>query len=118
MESTIVSPDLKDALDVHLDDVGALDRVPRLEEVLEDRVVEGLGAQQPDRQAEAPRDLAGTIASAIDGIALSGLVLQQPTGARFHALKVVLLSLVVTAYVTAGQTPPVARLAEMLSRHS
>jgi TetR/AcrR family transcriptional repressor of bet genes len=66
----------------------------------------------------APRDLAGTIASAVDGIALSGLVLQQPTGARFHALKVVLLSLVVTAYVTAGQTPPVARLAEMLSRHS
>jgi AcrR family transcriptional regulator len=65
-----------------------------------------------------PRDLAGTIAAAIDGIALSGLVLQQPAATRFHALKVLLLSLVVTAYVTAGQAPPVSRLAEMLSRHS
>ena len=33
------------------------------------------------------------------------------------ALKVLLLSLVVTAYVTAGQEPPIARLGEMLSRH-
>ena len=37
--------------------------------------------------------------------------------APFHALKVLLLSLVVTAYVTAGQEPPIARLGEMLSRH-
>ncbi len=65
----------------------------------------------------SPRVLAGAIADAIDGIALSGLVLQQPVAARFHALKVLLLSLVVTAYVTAGQEPPVTRLAEMLGRH-
>ena len=65
----------------------------------------------------SPSDLAGTIAAAIDGIALSALVLQQPATARFHALKVLLLSLVVTAYVTAGQAPPIARLGEMLSRH-
>jgi len=65
----------------------------------------------------SPPDLAGTIVGAIDGIALSSLVLQQPAAARFHALKVLLLSLVVTAYVTAGQAPPVARLGEMLSRH-
>ena len=65
----------------------------------------------------APRELAGAILSAIDGIALSGLVVQQPAAAPFHALKVLLLSLVVTAYVTAGQEPPVARLGEMLSRH-
>jgi len=64
-----------------------------------------------------PRVLAGTIADAIDGIALSGLVLQQPVAARFHALKVLLLSVVVTAFVTAGQEPPVTRLAEMLGRH-
>jgi hypothetical protein len=44
-------------------------------------------------------------------------VTQQPAAARFHALKVLLLSLVVTAYVTAGQPAPVARLGEMLSRH-
>ncbi|MGA7988389.1 MAG: TetR/AcrR family transcriptional regulator [Candidatus Dormiibacterota bacterium] len=65
----------------------------------------------------APRDLAGAIAGAIDGVALSSLVLEQPAAARFHALKVLLLSLVVTAYVTAGQEPPIARLGEMLSRH-
>ncbi len=65
----------------------------------------------------SPRVLAGTIADAIDGIALSGLVLQQSVAARFHALKVLLLSVVVTAYVTAGQEPPVTRLAEMLGRH-
>jgi AcrR family transcriptional regulator len=65
----------------------------------------------------APRDLAGAIAGAIDGVALSSMVLEQPPAARFHALKVLLLSLVVTAYVTAGQEPPIARLGEMLSRH-
>jgi AcrR family transcriptional regulator len=65
----------------------------------------------------SPRDLAGTIAGAIDGIALAALVTQQPAAGRFHALKVLLLSLVVTAYVTAGQPAPVARLGEMLSRH-
>jgi AcrR family transcriptional regulator len=65
----------------------------------------------------APRDLAGAIAGAIDGVALSSLVLEQQAAARFHALKVLLLSLVVTAYVTAGQEPPIARLGEMLSRH-
>jgi AcrR family transcriptional regulator len=64
-----------------------------------------------------PHDLAGTIAAAINGIALSGLVLQQPPAAHFHALKVLLLSLVVAAHVTAGQEPPIARLGEMLSRH-
>jgi AcrR family transcriptional regulator len=64
-----------------------------------------------------PHDLAGTIAGAINGIALSGLVLRQPPAAHFHALKVLLLSLVVTAHVTAGQEPPIAHLGEMLSRH-
>jgi len=64
----------------------------------------------------SPRELAGAILSAIDGIALSGLVVQQPAAAAFRALKVLLLSLVVTAYVTAGQDPPIARLGEMLSR--
>ena len=65
-----------------------------------------------------PRDLAGAVAGAIDGIALSGLVMQQSPRELYHALKVLLLSLVVTAYVTAGQEPPVARLRELLVRHS
>ncbi len=64
-----------------------------------------------------PRELAGAVLSAIDGIALSSLVVEQATAAPFRALKVLLLSLVVTAYVTAGQDPPIARLGEMLSRH-
>jgi AcrR family transcriptional regulator len=65
----------------------------------------------------SPPELAGAILSAIDGIALSGLVVDEPAAAPFHALKVLLLSLVVTAYVTAGQEPPIARLGAMLSRH-
>lgn len=65
----------------------------------------------------SPRELAGAMLSAIDGIALSVLVVQQPAAAPFRALKVLLLSLVVTAYVTAGLEPPIARLGEMLSRH-
>lgn len=65
----------------------------------------------------SPRDLAATIAGAIDGIALSALVVQRPAAGAFQALKVLVLSLVVTAYVTAGQDPPVTLLGEMLSRH-
>lgn len=63
-----------------------------------------------------PRDLAGAIAGAIDGIALSGLVLQRSPTELYQALKVLLLSLVVTAYVTAGQEPPVGRLSQLLAR--
>ena len=63
-----------------------------------------------------PRDLAGAIAGAIDGIALSGLVLQRSPTDMYHALKVLLLSLVVTAYVTAGLEPPVTRLKELLTQ--
>ena len=63
-----------------------------------------------------PRDLAGAIAGAVDGIALSGLVLQRSPHELYQALKVLLLSLVVTAYVTAGQEPPVARLSQLLTR--
>ena len=63
-----------------------------------------------------PRDLAGAVAGAIDGIALSGLVLQRSPRELYQALKVLLLSLVVTAYVTAGMEPPVGRLSQLLAR--
>lgn len=63
-----------------------------------------------------PRDLAGAIAGAIDGIALSGLVLQRSPTELYQALKVLLLSVVVTAYVTAGQEPPVGRLSQLMQR--
>jgi TetR/AcrR family transcriptional repressor of bet genes len=62
-----------------------------------------------------PRDLAGAIAGAIDGIALSGLVLQRSPTELYQALKVLLLSVVVTAYVTAGQEPPLSRLSQLLT---
>src|SRR5438552_10558494 len=55
----VVHPDLEHALDVHLLDVGLVQPVLGLEELLEDRVVEGLRTQEPDAQREAPGDLAG-----------------------------------------------------------
>ena len=52
----VVHPDLEDALDVHLLHLGLLQAVLGLEELLEDGVVERLGAQEPDveRRAAGP----------------------------------------------------------------
>lgn len=63
-----------------------------------------------------PRDLAGCVAAAIDGISLAALIEAKDPSAHFRALKMLLLSLVVTAYVTAGQEPPIGRLRELMSR--
>ncbi len=63
-----------------------------------------------------PRELAEAIGGAIDGIALAGLLRENSPVAVYGALKAMLLSLVVTAYVTAGQEPPVARMRELLHR--
>ena len=63
-----------------------------------------------------PRDLAEAIGGAIDGIALAGLLRESSPVAAYGALKAMLLSQVVTAYVTAGQEPPVARMRELLDR--
>ena len=57
MVGAVAHPDLEDALDVHLHDVGAVQAVALLEELGKDGVVEGLGAQEADGQAEATRDL-------------------------------------------------------------
>ena len=54
------------------------------------------------------------MASAVDGMALAALVEERDPATAFRALKVMLLSLVVAAHVTAGQEPPVARLAGLL----
>jgi Na+(H+)/acetate symporter ActP len=62
----------------------------------------------------APRDLAGAIAAAIEGAAVAALVGGRDTTSWVQALKVMVLSVIVTAYVTAGQDPPVARLAQLL----
>jgi TetR/AcrR family transcriptional repressor of bet genes len=63
-----------------------------------------------------PRELAEAIGGAIDGIALAGLVREASPVAVYGALKAMLLSLVVTAYVTAGLEPPVARMRTLLHR--
>src|SRR6478752_2218672 len=54
----VLHPDLEDALDVHLLHLGLLEAVLRLEQLLEDGVVERLGAQEPDVEREPSRDLA------------------------------------------------------------
>ncbi len=63
-----------------------------------------------------PHDLAAAVAAGIQGISLAALVEASDPEARFRALRVLLLSLVVTAYVTAGQEPPLARLAGLAGR--
>jgi AcrR family transcriptional regulator len=63
-----------------------------------------------------PRELAEAIGGAIDGIALAGLIRENSPAANFGALKAMLLSLVVTSYITAGQEPPVARMRALLHR--
>jgi AcrR family transcriptional regulator len=86
-----------------------------LAELLEAEVRGALGPL-PAYALVSPRDLAGAIAGAIDGMVLSGLVRRQPAAPALRALEVLVLSLVVTAYVTAGQEPPIARLGQILSR--
>src|SRR6202021_3806674 len=47
--AAVIEPDLEHAFDVDLGDVVTREPVTRSEEVGENRVVEGLGAEQPDR---------------------------------------------------------------------
>jgi AcrR family transcriptional regulator len=63
-----------------------------------------------------PRELAEAIGGAIDGIALAGLIRENSPAPSYEALKAMLLSLVVTSYMTAGQEPPVARMRALLHR--
>jgi AcrR family transcriptional regulator len=63
-----------------------------------------------------PRELAEAIGGAIDGIALAGLISENSPAANYGALKAMLLSLVVTSYITAGQEPPVARMRALFHR--
>jgi len=76
--------------------------------------VRGALGRLPAYTLVPPRDLAAAIAAAIAGAATAGLVEGGDTTPHFQALKVMVLALVVTAYVTAGQEPPVARLGQLL----
>jgi hypothetical protein len=76
--------------------------------------VRGALGRLPAYSLVAPRDLAGAIAAAIEGAAVAALVGGRDTTSWVQALKVMVLSVIVTAYVTAGQDPPVARLAQLL----
>lgn len=70
----------------------------------------------PGEATVPPRDLAEAIAGAIDGVALAGLLRESDPIDAYEALKSMLLSLVVTAYVQAGEEPPVARMRALLDR--
>lgn len=65
-----------------------------------------------------PRALAEAIAGAIDGIALAGLLREREPIEVYDALTAMLLSLVVTAYINAGEEPPVARMRALLDRRA
>lgn len=75
--------------------------------------VRGALGRLPAYALVPPRELAGAIAAAVEGTSWAGLIDGGDPGPRFQALKVMLLSVVVTAHVTAGEEPPVARLAEL-----
>ncbi len=85
----------------------------RFVEDLETEVRQVLG-RLPTYGIAPPSDLAATIAASVEGIAMGALIEARDPSAHFQVLKVMLLSLVVTAYVTAGQAPPVGRLAQLL----
>jgi TetR/AcrR family transcriptional repressor of bet genes len=76
--------------------------------------VRGALGRLPAYSLVVPRDLAGAIGGAIEGAAVAALVGGRDTTSSMRALKVMVLSVVVTAYVTAGLEPPVARLAQLL----
>lgn len=62
----------------------------------------------------APADLAATVAGSLEGISLAGLVEGHDPSAHLRALKVMLLSLVVSAHVAAGRQAPLTRLGELV----
>ena len=76
--------------------------------------VRGALGRLPAYSLVAPGDLASAIGGAIEGAAVAALVGGRDTTSWMRALKVMVLSVVVTAYVTAGLEPPVARLAQLL----
>jgi AcrR family transcriptional regulator len=80
---------------------------------IEDEVRQVLG-RLPSYSVVPPHDLASAVGGAIDGIALAALVQNQDPRPDFQALKVLLLSVVVTSYVLAGQEPPIERLRDLL----
>jgi AcrR family transcriptional regulator len=84
-------------------------------EAVETEVRQVLG-RLPAYSIAPPGDLAATLSASIEGIAMGALIEARDPSAHFQVLKVMLLSLVVTAYVTAGQEPPVGQLARLLRR--
>ncbi|MGA2283338.1 MAG: TetR/AcrR family transcriptional regulator [Candidatus Dormibacteria bacterium] len=76
--------------------------------------VRGTLGRLPAYTLAPPRDLAGAIAATIEGAAVGALLTGRDATGQFEALKVMILSLVVTAHVTARQEPPIARLAQLL----
>ena len=72
--------------------------------------------QLPAYTVVPPRQIAEAVTGAIDGIAMIRLVEQRDCRLAYHALKALLLSMIVTAYVATAQKPPMARLQALLDR--
>jgi AcrR family transcriptional regulator len=95
--------------------------IRRVCQVLRGRFIDDIEAEVrqvlgrlPAYSVVPPGDLAAAIAAAVEGIAMAALLEGRDPSAHFSALKVMLLSLVVTSYVTAGQAPPLTRLRELV----
>ena len=97
--AAVLGPDLEHALDVHLGDVLLLEAVLDLEEFVEERVVERLGAQQADVELERLADLAdlavphhrrhrGLAAHADEGEPFEALLLGLVEGHRVRRVRV------------------------------
>ncbi len=70
----------------------------------------------PAYSLASPRDLAAVLSGAVDGIVVQALVVGDSPRAAFHTLSVMVLSVVATAYLLVGETPPLARLRALAAR--
>ncbi len=61
-----------------------------------------------------PVDLAAAVTASLEGISLAALVEGRDPSAHLRALKVMLLSLVVSAHLAAGREAPLSRLGELV----
>lgn len=74
------------------------------------RISEGLPTPLPFD----PAALARCVAGAMDGVALTGLVLGEDATTSYQALKVLLLSFASFSYIMAGQQPPLERILPLM----
>lgn len=72
--------------------------------------------QLPAYSIAPPQDLAAVVIDALEGIMRTALANDSDPAPQVRALQVLVLSVVATAYVSAGQRPPLARLQGLLTQ--